>query len=314
MSEALERIEREMGIAGLAARLGEMAPTDLQTLLLEVYRSKSQRRTPAAVLADYESNRFARPSGVHLTRLLAWEQTAFAALPDEFEAVELSPVCPLGTSSAVGLVDQNRVVSTSRNTEVVSDSTNVLALECAARRREMLRGNPKAPDAVHLAASHRLLRAQRYEANPHLVPHFRAFALCSAGRDAGNLRFELATMALHAGVYLRALKAFAGEGVGLRLAVTDFAGDGRRDVIDGGIFAAIQREFAGVSCEFDAGRTGGKDYYADLCFHIYARTPAGDWLEVGDGGVVDWTQKLLSSKKERCVISGVGSERICTVW
>jgi hypothetical protein len=30
-----------------------------------------------------------------------------------------------------------------------------------------------------------------------------------------------------------------------------------------------------------------------------------------DGGAVDWTQRLLSNAKERLVISGIGSERLC---
>jgi hypothetical protein len=34
-------------------------------------------------------------------------------------------------------------------------------------------------------------------------------------------------------------------------------------------------------------------------------------LELVDGGSVNWTQKLLSNAKERLVISGIGSERLC---
>jgi hypothetical protein len=56
--------------------------------------------------------------------------------------------------SAVALTDQNRVLSALRGTEVVSDPTNVLALECAVR----LQANPKVP--AHFATSHRVLRAQ----------------------------------------------------------------------------------------------------------------------------------------------------------
>lgn len=315
MADALERIEREVGIPGLAALLAErLSPTDLQTLLLEVYRLNSQRRQPSAVLADYETNRFVRPSQIAPVRLLAWERTAFESLPSEFGTLALSPVAPLGTSSAVALVDQNRVLSTIRNNEVVSDSTNVLALECALRRRQKLRENPKSTEAVHLAASHRLLRTQRFETNPHLVPHFSAFGLCSAGRDDGNLRFELASLATHIRFYLRALRAFAGAGVVLRLAVTDFSTGDRQDFLASQLFPPIQTEFPNVECGFDERRESGRDYYADLCFHIIAVTSSGQPLEVVDGGVVDWTQKLLSSAKERCIISGIGSERVCMEW
>src|SRR5687767_8086549 len=78
VNKILERIEREAGIPGLAALLAErLSATDLQSLLLEVYRQRAQRQ-PAAVLADYERNRFVRPSKAAPGALLEWEQTAFA--------------------------------------------------------------------------------------------------------------------------------------------------------------------------------------------------------------------------------------------
>jgi hypothetical protein len=66
-------------------------------------------------------------------------------LPAEVEGVELSPIAPLGTCSAVGPVSQNRIVSAMRSAEVVSDSTNALAVEAADRR--LLSGSPLWPAA-----------------------------------------------------------------------------------------------------------------------------------------------------------------------
>ena len=63
---------------------------------------------------------------------------------------------------------------------------------------------------------------------------------------------------------------------------------------------------------FDEDRTSGRGYYVDLCFHIHAITPSKQRLELVDGGVVNCTQKLLNNDKERLVISGIGSERLCT--
>jgi hypothetical protein len=38
---------------------------------------------------------------------------------------------------------------------------------------------------------------------------------------------------------------------------------------------------------------------------------AGDeTVEVGDGGIVDWTQRLVGSRKERLMTSGLGIERL----
>src|SRR5512135_2262483 len=314
MSKILERIERQAGIPGLASLLAErLAPTDLQSLLLEVYRIRSARSRPADILRSYESDRFVRPSFVSLKRLLSWEQIAFSSLPPQFEPMALSPVCPLGTSSAIASVDQNWAVATARNTEVVSDSTNVLALECAVRRRMLLRANPKSAEPVHLAASHRLLRAQRYQ-SPDSLAHFACFALCSAGRDTGASGFEVSALSLHIRFYLSALRAFLGSDVPLRVALTDFRGEGRQEQLEAQLLSQIRSQYPLVECGMDDARTGGKGYYIDLCAHIYAADRSGRWVELVDGGSVDWTQRLLSNARERLVISGIGSERLCSAF
>jgi hypothetical protein len=314
-NKIIARIERELGVTGLVDLLAErLNPSDLQSLLIEVYRQRVQQQDPAALLRSQSDNRFLRPSTVSPQRLNAWEAAAFASLPPEFEALALSPVAPLGASSVIATVDQNRVLATTRNSEVLSDSTNVLALECALRRRDLLREDPKSAQAVHLAASHRLLRAQYYGDNPHLVTHFSAFALCSAGRTLGGLRFELAALGLHIGVYVRALRRYLGEAVTLRLALTDFNAADRQPILAEYLLEPLQAEFPDLDCGMDEQRTGGEGYYDDLCFHLYGADSAGNWLELADGGVVDWPQRVLSNAKERCVISGIGSERVCSAF
>jgi hypothetical protein len=314
MDKVIERIERTAGVPGLVSLLAErLSPTDLQSLLLEVYRLRSNNMSPADVLADFASNRFVRPSAVSPCTLSRWEQIAFAHLPQEFHPVALSPVCPLGTNSVVAPVNQNWAVATARNTEVVSDSTNVLALECSLRRQANLRLKPRSTEPVHLAASQRLLRAQHYE-NPALLAHFGTFTLCSAGRDQGNLHFEASTLKLHIHFYLASLRAFLGLGIPIRLSVTDFSSQPNQDLIETDLFPAIRSEFEEVECALDEARTRGRGYYSDLCFHIHATTISGQPLELVDGGSVNWTQKLLSNAKERLVISGIGSERLCTVF
>src|SRR2546425_335653 len=131
-TQIIDRIEREAGVPDLANILtNRLAPTDLQSLLLEVYGQRAKRREPRALLEDQVSNRFIRPSTTSPARLLDWDRVAFSRLPKVFQPIELSPVCPLGTVSALSPISQDWTVSTIRNTEVVSDSTNVLALEGA---------------------------------------------------------------------------------------------------------------------------------------------------------------------------------------
>lgn len=147
----IDRIERQAATPGLAAILANLSAPDLQSLLLEVYRQQAARRTHAAILAEHSRNRFTRPSQGSARAFATLERLAHENLPPDFEALELSPVCPLAACSAVAAVGQDWSVATILNTEVVSDPTNVLALECALRRKS-------SAAAVSLAATHRVLR------------------------------------------------------------------------------------------------------------------------------------------------------------
>lgn len=312
MAKITERIEREIGVHDLVGKLAEtLSPTDLQSLMLEVYRKASARRDPALVLADYERSRFVQPARLDPRCLAEWEGVALAELPGEFERINLSPVCPLGSSSTVSSVSQDWTISTSRNTEVVSDPTNVMALECALRRRKILRSNPKSMQPIHLATSHRVVRSQFFE-DPKLLTHFSVIALCSAGRDWGNMRFETSAILLHSSFYISAIRAYLGSDVRLRLSVSNFDDIGNDSSLADKILEPIQASFANVESRFDPERTSGRGYYESLCFKIHAFSSAGGQIELVDGGIVPWVAKLLSNAKERLAISGVGSERVCT--
>jgi hypothetical protein len=68
-----------------------------------------------------------------------------------------------------------------------------------------------------------------------------------------------------------------------------------------------------VECMIEVSRTHGKGYYPSLCFHIFMESSSGEIPELADGGAVDWTQRLLGNAKERLVISGIGSESVCSM-
>jgi len=309
MTAIIERIERELGVPGIATLLAErLEPADLQSLLLDVYTRLAARRPASSVLSDYTANRFVRPSRFHPTQFLEWDRVAFSMLPPEFEALELSPVCPLGTASIIAELAQDWALSTIRNTEVVSDSTNVLALEATLRRRALKRDNPRSATPVHLAASHRLLRARKYD-DPRLSSHFRVFSLCSAGRDSGGFRFEADTIFAHITFYIGSLRAFVGPTLALRVSLTalDTNAAATLDLTA----ARIRGAFADVVVALDPDRTAARNYYRGVCFGITTDNRTGEQRHLVDGGRVDWTQRLLGDAKERLVISGVGSDRIC---
>jgi hypothetical protein len=50
-------------------------------------------------------------------------------------------------------------------------------------------------------------------------------------------------------------------------------------------------------------------YYPVIQFKLLIHLE-DQWLDMADGGLVDWTQKLLHNKKNRMMISGLGLERL----
>lgn len=311
MSKIIRRIEREAGVPDLSEILVKrIKPTDLQSLLLEVYRERVKRRSPRAIFLDYVKNSFTLPSRCDPALLLEWDRIAFSHLPEGFRAIELSPVSPVGSVSCIASISQDWVLTTIRNEEVVADPTNVLALECALRRQELTRSKPTNTTPVHLACSHRVVRAQRYR-DPGALHHFRLFSLCSAGLNAGNLRFEIQAMTLHIRFYLKSLKDFLGSDIPLRVTVIDLSPDAHDDTIFGAPLENLKKEFDDVDVSLEKMRTRETEYYRELRFKVYANSARGREMELVDGGNTDWTQKLLNNAKERLIISGIGSERLC---
>jgi hypothetical protein len=187
------------------------------------------------LLENHVSNGFTRASTLNPTKLLEWDRVAFSKLPKAFRPVELSPVCPFGTASVLSPISQDWIVTTTRNTEVVADSTNVLALECAIRRREQKNVSAGQADRVHLAASHRLLRGQKISPRPGVLQHFRLFSLSSAGRATGNLRFETEALRLHIAFFLKAFDKFLRSKILLRVSISDFSSENPRSAVQAGL-------------------------------------------------------------------------------
>src|SRR5262249_24340972 len=103
-------------------------------------------------------------------------------------------------------MSQDRTLSAARGLEVVSDPTNVLALECARRLA-------RTPDAdVRLATIHQVLRAQALPPKAGFSRHFRMFAPAEAGPGRAEDGFEVDAIARHAAVFARVFDASAALG------------------------------------------------------------------------------------------------------
>jgi hypothetical protein len=310
----IERILRETGIPDLVDALAErLSPTDLQSLLLAVYQRRAEAITPSQLLERYEQDRFVRPSAIATQALIDFDQFVWSTLPDAYAALDLSPVCPLGTNAAIATVSQTKVVTTIRNTEVVADITNVLALECASQRRQILRADPKSRQRVRLCASHRVVRGQVFD-GPASFPHFRLLGLCAAGRDEGSFQFETSSLVEQIAFYMRLLQEAARLGYSahkFRIAITDLEDSQRTKALEEQVLAPLAANYPDARCELDPNRATGRGYYVGACFHIYATNAAGIEFELVDGGGATWTQQLLNNRKERLLISGLGVERFC---
>jgi hypothetical protein len=300
----LRRILAEAGVPDLVDVLARMPATDLASVLLEVMRAKAADVSPAQLLRAYEASRFVTPAAVDPPTLSVVEAAAFAALPDGFETLALAPLVPLGTHRSIATVDQNNVVTTIRGTEVAADPTNALALEAALRRRRLLGDDPRSAALVRLAASQRVVRGQLFTGEGFYA-HFQLFGLVTAGRDTGSLSFEQQAAVEHS--EMAVATCLAAGATAVRLDVTDFAAGRMAPVCQRVRDAFVGRP--GVEVVDRPDRPSGHGYYSGFCFKVHAALD-GTTLEVGDGGLVDWTQQLVASRKERLLISGLGLERL----
>ena len=266
-------------------------------------RSRAAAVTPARLMQRWRQDRYVQPFVSDPGPVWQLEARLWALLPDEFAGVDLSPVTPLGTCSAVGPVSQDRVISTT-----AAPRWSATRPTCS-RSRPRSRGPRSRAQTVGLAACRRVLRGQPFD-DPGLFQHFRLFALVTSARDRGSGRTEADLLTSHLRFWGRALsEVLPAHRVALRYTVFGFPPlhERMRDTVLPHL-AATSRGQVGV--DEDAGRrAGARLLRARGATHRRRgrRRLAG---EVGDGGFTDWTARLLNDAKERCFISCVSTERL----
>lgn len=263
-----------------------------QSLLLAVMERRAAARAPKDVAAQFARDRFCAPSAVDL-RALRQVEGALLDASDGFDAVDLSPLAPLGVCSTVAPTHQNRVVSALRGTEVVSDPTNVLALECARRLGRV--------GDVHLATGQRVVRAQPVPKLSGYAQHFRIFVLASAGVERKDHGFTVEALVRHIVTMQRGLDLLEGLG---------FAFGARRvDVLT----IAERRNVARRVAAEVGGRVGDlvHPYYSGgLRYQLWVTGPEGVAVPLIDGGAFDWVAKLAANRRAVFVATGAGAELI----
>jgi hypothetical protein len=307
----IARIARVLAEGDAVEGLTRSLPaTDLQSLMLHVYRERGARRTPAELLEQYERRAMVRPSSVDLRRLLEIERAVFEQAA-AFEAIELAPVAPLGINAVFGQIDQNNCLATVRSAEVLADPTTTQALECARRRRA---GDT---DTIKLCARSKQLRLQPIKA-AGFSPHFNLFSMVTAGRDRGSLAFELESLREQLGLYLAFLRRLGTMDfhiTSVDIAVSDTATDeGRLQRARAEVLEPLAAEYPGAALRIDLTREQGRSYYSGLCLRLDAFNREGQRINLADGGFTDWTQRLLSNAKERLLVSGLGIELLVKLF
>ena len=332
----------------IAAIEGRSA-SDQRSLMIHLARSHAVRRRPGDLLADRLRTDVYQPAPVDARLLHVVEGAAFDAAGG-FQLVTLPPVAPAATNAVLGGLDQNLSLATVRGGEVLADPTSSMAMEVALRRREgearpalaatarVLRMQEPPPGWRRHFGLFALASGGRAEPQDgfavralraHLAVHLDLLGrLRDAGRRVGQVTVELSD---NAGLAARCRKAgvdvldlaaewrsgdrepeaiLADAGVELqRFAESAPAGWERLERMAEQVLDPLADRFPGARLGFRPGRLHAVGYYRGLSLNIDAEL-GGQVYSVADGGTVDWTQRLLSDRRERLLISGIGTERV----
>jgi hypothetical protein len=284
-------------------RLLASSPSETTPFLLELARRQATSRRLRDLLAQLDRDGCVAPSAVDQRTALAFDQLALDAAA-EFEALLLSPVAPLGVCSRLAPTSQDRTLSAARGLEVVSDPTNVLALECARR----LRREPATP--VRLATVHQVLRLQAIRQKSGFSRHFRLLALAEAGPGRAEDAFEVDAIARHAALFERVLAASATLGCRFPERRATILHDARRAVAAERVRARLAHDLPHV--ELAIGPLASP-YYAGLRVLLGVRVD-GDDVPLGDIGTFDWVARLTSNASQRLVASGLGLQLMALLF
>ncbi len=298
------RIEDKLGAPGLAEKLARgLSASDYNSLMMKAAALRSGAIRPPALLRQYGENRYAHPAACSAAAYRRLEADMLAFAEDcGAQSVLLSPAAAFGSCSVFGAVSQNKVISAARGLEIVSDATNMLALHIA----DGFKNGTLARDgrAAHICTTHRHIRYQAAFGNRQL-PHFGLFAMASAGESRSSYGFEAEALMYH----LRLYREYWRKRYGAELSLTLNPRPGYKDAA--GFFGLMAERLQGAVPGMDIAvdeRESGVAYYQGLQGTLRAPID-GEFVEVGDLGFTDWTQKLLGRPGERLLISAVSLDR-----
>ena len=301
-SSILQRISSQLQDKDIVEALSALPGADFNSLMLEVYNRRVARLTPVQLMQQYNLNRFVKPAPIDMIAFMEAELATMKIFRKNlFEPVFLSPLAPFGSCSVLGTVNQDKVITAARSTEVMADATNSIALHIAAERQA---GNSSGQTPAHYCTIQRHVRSQPLP-SPKFTAHFTIGCLVSSSVDTGNFSFESASLIRHLSTWQDLLSEYFGIQE-LTLRMMPRYGYPIPKALISHLQQAINAQLPNIPIQVREA-IEPNNYYKGLQFKVVIRI-GGEELEIADGGFVDWTQQLLGNKKERLLISGFGLE------
>ena len=307
MSEITKRILNQIGETELVEKLSTLNNSDFNSLMLEIFQSRANEITPSDMVKAFQVNRFSAPSELDPVpyHVLVTEYLS-AAKNTNISPILLSPAAPFASSSVFGCVNQNNVVSAVRGTETLSDPTNMLAIIIAEKLKSK---NADNTTPVHYCTTARVLRAQAFPNTGRHFAHFGQFCIVSSGKDNGSYGCEKALMQKQLSFYKKLL--WDKYDANLSIALRKRRGYADADGFFDRMAELIQNEFPETRLSFELEHECN-NYYQGINYNIIMEKN-GSKIEIGDGGFVDWIQRMTNNKKDRCLISGIGLDRLLLI-
>ncbi|MCS2893575.1 hypothetical protein NXY11_06240 [Parabacteroides faecis] len=275
----------------------KLSGSELNSLLLEVFERRVMQETPSSLLGKYTKNKLVKPAQLDFLKFKEEELECCKIVANSsFELIELSPVAQLGTSSIMATVNQKKVLTALRNTEVQSDPTNSIALHYASLKKN----NELSEKTYNFSNVSRVIRTQVFS-NPNFTPHFPILCLISCGMDTGSFEFEKTEIYKHFAITQDVCKSVFGFNNLFFEIIPCKEYDSNSPLISNSLSHIKNSGFDVRIAESDS----QNNYYYGM--RIKTKIIAdGVEYEIGDGGLLDWTQKLLANKKERMLTMGLG--------
>lgn len=301
MTKLIRKIRNKIGGEKIFSKLtNNLTGSEFNSLLLDIFRIRTSQITPTNLMKQFEANRFVKPSSLDPLETKTFEiEWLSKAKGNGFKPILLSPLAPLGSCAAVGTVNQNKIISATRGTEVVADATNMLALQIA---KDFRKNQDKTHEAKYVT-THQHVRAQAFD-NPALSAHFAILCMASGAYDKGNNDWEAQTLSEHIHFYYENLcQYFDPSRLSIKVYFKTHATP---------LKSALARLLVNLKTKtpikYERPEEENK-YYQDIQFKVFLQVKENR-IDLADGGLVDWTQKLIPNKKHKMVISGCGIELV----